>query len=206
MNFFATIFSLGYFNFLKCHQPIYTVNELLSNDFVFPKSQKEYPGDPKLHKDQFENEAARDEEYQFGDIVKDDLWVNKSREELGRICFDKVMILEETEYEETITCAHNYTKRCHETYVTTFEPHQEQKCDENFKKICNIKFEDIATNKLVKECKTKLIPDCVSNGPVHCKKVYEIECTTQQSVHQVEEDIPNCQTVIEKNCYYVTQG
>jgi len=52
----------------------------------------------------------------------------------GERCIDKVVIVEETEYEEHIECHHSYSERCHTTYTTDFEATQEEECDENFKK------------------------------------------------------------------------
>ena len=45
------------------------------------------------------------------------------------------MIVEETVYDEVVTCDHSYDKRCHTSYVTSFVSVQEEECDENFKKV-----------------------------------------------------------------------
>ena len=42
----------------------------------------------------------------------------------GRKCVKKVMMREETVYEEVMTCHHSYDERCHDSYITTYEPHQ----------------------------------------------------------------------------------
>ena len=54
----------------------------------------------------------------------------------GRTCVEKVMMREETRYEEVMTCDHSYDERCHTSYVTSYQPHQEEECDENFRKVC----------------------------------------------------------------------
>ncbi len=36
----------------------------------------------------------------------------------------KVIIVEETEYEDQVECKHSYNQRCHTTYTTDFEPQQ----------------------------------------------------------------------------------
>ena len=45
-------------------------------------------------------------------------------DEEGRKCVKKVMMREETVYEEVMTCHHSYDERCHDSYITTYEPHQ----------------------------------------------------------------------------------
>jgi hypothetical protein len=36
----------------------------------------------------------------------------------------KVMMVEETEYDDGIECHHSYDKKCHTTYTTDYEPQQ----------------------------------------------------------------------------------
>ncbi len=36
----------------------------------------------------------------------------------------KVIIVEETEYDDVVECKHSYSERCHTTYTTDFEPQQ----------------------------------------------------------------------------------
>merc|ERR1711935_1303669 len=48
----------------------------------------------------------------------------------GKKCIDKVAMVEETEYDDVVTCDHSYDKRCHTTYVTNFESQQEEECEE----------------------------------------------------------------------------
>ena len=42
-------------------------------------------------------------------------------EDAGERCVEKVMMVEETTYDDQIVCHHSYTKKCHQTYVTSFE-------------------------------------------------------------------------------------
>merc|ERR1712137_1012896 len=44
----------------------------------------------------------------------------------GKKCIDKVEMVEETEYDETVQCDHSYDRRCHTTYVTNYETKQEE--------------------------------------------------------------------------------
>jgi hypothetical protein len=62
----------------------------------------------------------------------------------GERCIDKVVMVEETEYDEHIECHHSYSERCHTTYTTDFEPQQEEECEENFKKSCFIEYKKVA--------------------------------------------------------------
>ena len=124
----------------------------------------------------------------------------------GRKCIDKVIMTEETVYDEVITCDHSYDKRCHTSYITNYESQQEEECEENFKKSCYIDYEPLAYNETVEVCRTPVVKDCGKEGPTICQTVYESECWTKQNVHEVEDDVTNCQTVLEQKCKEVTVG
>merc|ERR1711936_925827 len=124
----------------------------------------------------------------------------------GRRCVDKVMMREETEYDEVLTCDHSYDRRCHTSYVTKYEPHQEQECDEKFRKVCTIDYEQKALHEVVEVCITPFVKDCEIEGEEVCQTVYESECSTVQIVHQVEDDVANCKTEEETKCEEVTEG
>jgi len=132
--------------------------------------------------------------------------VTKGASEGGRKCVDKVMMLEETVYDEVITCDHSYDKRCHTSYITTYESQQEEECEENFKKICMINYEDLAYNSTVEVCRTPLVKDCNIEGEPVCQTIYESECATVQVVHEVEDDVTNCRTEQERKCKEVVEG
>ena len=91
-----------------------------------------------------------------------------------------MMMREETEYDEIMTCIHDYDNRCHTTYVTVYQPHQEEDCDEKFRKECEIKFEDQAVSEMVEECRSSFVPDCNVKGPEECRTVFDTECTTRR--------------------------
>ena len=122
----------------------------------------------------------------------------------GERCIDKVVMVEETRYDDVIECKHSYTERCHTTYITDFQPQQEQECEENFVKNCFIEYKDIASQETVQFCHTPL--ECVGEGPEECKTVYESMCETNYHEHDVEDDVVNCVTVQEEKCEDVTQG
>lgn len=117
------------------------------------------------------------------------------------------MMKERIEYQEVMTCTHDYVERCHDTFVTKYEPHQELKCNENFRKVCNIIYEDSASNDIVEECRTQLVKtDPCEEGPEECHTVDDIICDTKIRAHEVIDDIVNCETVYEQQCHNVTQG
>ena len=124
----------------------------------------------------------------------------------GRICHKKVMMVEETRYDEVMTCDHSYKERCHTSYVTSFQPHQEEDCDEKFRKVCTISYEQKAIKETVEECRTQYVPDCSNDGPTECRTIYETVCTTSQKVHEVTDDVVKCETVQEEKCMTQVNG
>ena len=103
----------------------------------------------------------------------------------GRKCVNKVMMREETEYDEVLTCDHSYDKRCHDSYVTKYEPHQEEECEEKFRKVCTIEYEQKASQEVVEVCTASFVPDCATEGDKECRTVYSSQCSTVQIVHEV---------------------
>ena len=57
-----------------------------------------------------------------------------------------MQLVEETVYTEEIRCDHSYDKRCHTTYTTTYVSQQEEECEENFRKICFINYEQVTVD------------------------------------------------------------
>jgi len=122
----------------------------------------------------------------------------------GERCIDKVVMVEETEYDDVVTCKHSYSEKCHTTYTTDFEPQQEEECEENFVKNCFIEFRKVASQETVEFCHTPLKLE--GGGPEICKTVYESACTTRYEEHDVDEDTVECETIQEEKCEDVTQG
>ena len=129
--------------------------------------------------------------------VSDNL-IENGIESNGKICYKKVMLQEYTDYTEVMTCNHKSQKRCHTSYVTRFEPHQEQRCDEKFKKSCTIHYEDVTHNEDIEVCKTYLCPDCSREGPQECRTVYDTVCESKRKMHNVLDDVVSCNTVYEE--------
>ena len=68
----------------------------------------------------------------------------------GERCIDKVVMVEETEYDDHVECHHSYSEKCHTTYTTDFEPQQEEVCEENFRKDCFIEYKKVASDEPVR--------------------------------------------------------
>merc|ERR1712213_37575 len=122
----------------------------------------------------------------------------------GERCIDKVVMVEETEYDDVVTCKHSYSEKCHTTYTTDFEPQQEEDCEENFVKSCFIEYKKVASEEAVTFCHTPILLE--GDGPEVCQTVYESACTTRYQEHDVDEDSVSCETIQEEKCEDVTQG
>ncbi|CAB4054752.1 NOTCH4 [Lepeophtheirus salmonis] len=124
----------------------------------------------------------------------------------GEVCIDKVVTVEEVEYDNVIECKHSYSQRCHETYKTDYSPQQEEECEENFKKNCFIEYKKRASKETVQICNTPLVKNCDIQGPLECKTEFQTQCTTRYHEHEVIDDIPDCKDENEVKCEDVTQG
>jgi len=124
----------------------------------------------------------------------------------GKRCIDKVVTVDVIEYDEEVHCDHSYDTRCHTTYVTNYESQQEEECEENFRKNCFIDYEKIAFNETVEVCRTPLVKNCTIPGPEICRTEYESECWTKPEIHEVEDDVVSCETVLETKCEPKTIG
>ncbi len=99
-------------------------------------------------------------------------------------------IVEEREYENTLSCDHVYEKKCHTTFVTKFKPQQIEKCDEDYKKDCQIEFNTVTENKTQTVCHEKLFAEnCEETGNdgelSECRTEFETECITEEEHVQV---------------------
>ena len=59
-----------------------------------------------------------------------------------------------------LECTHKSVEKCHYTYVTEFTPAQEEICEENFEKKCQITFKQMAVTETVKKCYRPLMKTC----------------------------------------------
>lgn len=124
----------------------------------------------------------------------------------GERCVEKVMMVEETTYDDQIVCHHSYSKKCHNTYVTSFEAVQMEVCEDIFEKYCLIEYKKMAEDEEVEVCNEVLERNCDTPGPTVCETVFESECKTNYHVHEVEEDKPNCTIQMMEKCRDVTIG
>merc|ERR1719348_1351474 len=151
------------------------------------------------HASRAQRQGADDKAPSFGDVA------GASPGSDGKRCIDKVLMVEEIEYDDVVQCDHSYDKRCHTTYVTNYESQQEEECEENFRKSCFIDYEKVAFNETVTVCRTPLVKDCEQTGPEICRTEYESECWTKNEEHEVEDDVVTCETVEDETSGYTTK-
>ena len=97
----------------------------------------------------------------------------------GLCCVEKIETVTSLEKEPILECTHKNTEQCHYTYITKFVPSQEQVCEENFEKTCQITFKQQAFNETVEKCYKPVVKECNGQGEEICQTVYESSCTTK---------------------------
>merc|ERR1719444_390230 len=97
----------------------------------------------------------------------------------GLCCVEKEETITSLEKEPILECTHKNVEQCHYSYVTKFTPTQEEVCEENFEKKCQITFKQQAFNETVKKCYKPVTKVCNGQGPEECRTVYESSCTTK---------------------------
>jgi len=102
-----------------------------------------------------------------------------TRTEDGRLCVIKEESVETVSKDPILECTHKNVEKCHYTYITYFKAAQEEKCEENFEKKCQIVFKQEAIPETVRKCYKPLEKVCNGQGPEECKTVYESACTTK---------------------------
>jgi len=99
--------------------------------------------------------------------------------ETGLCCVEKEETVTSLEKEPILECTHKNVEQCHYSYVTQFTPTQEEVCEENFEKTCQITFKQQAFNETVQKCYKPVSKVCNGQGPEECRTVYESSCTTK---------------------------
>jgi len=99
--------------------------------------------------------------------------------ETGLCCVEKEEEITTLKKEPILECTHKNVEQCHYTYVTKFKPSQEQVCEENFEKSCQITFKQQAFNETVRKCYKPVEKVCNGQGPEICQTVYESACSTK---------------------------
>jgi hypothetical protein len=97
----------------------------------------------------------------------------------GLCCVVKEETVQSIQKDPILECTHKNVEKCHYTYVTQFESAQEEVCEENFEKICQITFKQQAMNETVQKCYKPVDKVCNGQGPEECRTVYESSCTTK---------------------------
>jgi len=97
----------------------------------------------------------------------------------GLCCIDKDEEITSLQKDPILECTHKNIEKCHYTYVTQFDTAQEEVCEENFEKTCQVTFKQQAFNETVKKCYKPIEKVCDGSGPKQCKTVYESACTTR---------------------------
>ena len=97
----------------------------------------------------------------------------------GKRCVVKEESVEKLERQPILECTHKNVEKCHYTYVTVFNPQQEEQCEENFEKSCQITFRAEATTETVRKCYRPQRKVCNGQGAQQCRTEYESSCTTR---------------------------
>ncbi len=97
----------------------------------------------------------------------------------GFCCVEREETVISLQKDPILECTHKNVEKCHYTYVTQFSPAQEEICEENFEKNCQVTFKQQAFNETVKKCYKPLEKICNGQGPEECRTVYESSCTTR---------------------------
>ena len=111
--------------------------------------------------------------------------------ETGLCCVEKEETIKTLQKDPILECTHKNVEKCHYTYVTQFSPTQEEVCEENFEKTCQITFKQQAVNETVQKCYKPLEKVCNGQGPEECRTVYESSCTTRYVEKQPGEIFSN---------------
>ena len=97
----------------------------------------------------------------------------------GLCCVEKEEKVKTIQKDPILECTHKNVEKCHYTYVTQFSTAQEEVCEENFEKSCQITFKQQAFEETVKKCYKPLEKVCNGQGPEQCRTLYESSCTTK---------------------------
>ena len=102
-----------------------------------------------------------------------------TRQADGRLCVIKEESVETLSKDPILECTHKSVEKCHYTYVTVFNPQQEEQCEENFEKSCQITFRAEASTETVRKCLTPKRKICNGQGPQQCRNEWESSCSTR---------------------------
>jgi len=100
-------------------------------------------------------------------------------ERMGKRCILKKEAIDTVEKTPTLVCTHRAVTQCHYTYITKYQPGQEEVCEDRYLKQCRISYRQGAHNETVRECRTPVTKVCDGQGEVSCRTVYEATCSTK---------------------------
>ena len=119
---------------------------------------------------------GRQEDIQGGGI---DFSNCKNDPDTGLCCVEEMETIQSIAKDPILECTHKNVEKCHYTYITQFTPAQEEVCDENFEKTCQITYKQMAVEENVEKCYKPIEKVCNGQGPEECRTVYESSCTTR---------------------------
>ena len=97
----------------------------------------------------------------------------------GRLCVIKEERVETLSKDPILECKHKNVEKCHYTYITFFKPAQQETCEENFEKSCQITFKQEAVKETIRKCYRPVEKVCNGQGARECRTVYESSCSTR---------------------------
>ena len=83
-------------------------------------------------------------------------------------CVNSTGIIEMYDKKPIHECTHKNEEQCHHTYVTQFEPIQEEECDVNYQKSCQVSYQKLYFFQIIL-CKSRC-QILVTTFPFHLKK------------------------------------
>merc|ERR1712223_2297090 len=86
----------------------------------------------------------------------------------GRLCVVKEESVETFAKDPILECNHKDVEKCHYTYITFFKPSQEEFCEENFEKKCQITFKQEAMQEMIRKCHDKTVDTLVDVPEESC--------------------------------------
>eukprot|EP00095_Tigriopus_kingsejongensis_P004726 snap_masked-scaffold931_size79642-processed-gene-0.8 protein:Tk04726 transcript:snap_masked-scaffold931_size79642-processed-gene-0.8-mRNA-1 annotation:"hypothetical protein" len=75
-----------------------------------------------------------------------------------------------------------------------------EECKEKFLKSCTIEYNAVPKMEKVEVCHQPMVRNCSIQGEEVCSDEYETVCDTQYHENEVEDDIPQCETIVEEVC------
>ncbi|TRY75841.1 hypothetical protein TCAL_12657 [Tigriopus californicus] len=124
----------------------------------------------------------------------------------GKLCVTRFESVNSIEKDPILECDHKEHRSCHFTYVTQFQATQEEVCDENFEKVCQIVFKKAAFNETVRKCYTPVDLECDEKSSQQSS--YGAPKPARRPQSRPSDDAVICRTVKETLCTtrYVKKG